>query len=210
MPVPAQSGGAWNWVENDGTNWSQSQVIAPVTVDAVMNYAPQKILEGWLNLSNALMSAASFQIINTRAGKALLYITHDPSLNTMTLTWTNKTNTPLILNGGPPVPQSYEAGGSSLAFNFGSMLPENVVASMQVSAPGWKAQYFPAAPHHPSLWSLAPETDLTLTPGTSVTFALSGITCPPDTQAGNFQIYYFALPDFPDNVVPLTFPVAVQ
>lgn len=210
MPVPAQSGGGWTWVENDGSSWSQTQTIAPVTVDAVMNYAPQNILEGWLNLANALISAASFQILNVKAQKPVLYVTQDPSLNAMTLTWTNKTNAPLILNGGPPVPESYQEGGSSLAFNFGSMLPDSVVAGMQVAAPGWKAAYFPADSRHPALWSAAPLADLSLAPGDSVTFTLGGITCPPGTQAGNFQIFYFALPDFPDNVVPLLLPLEMR
>jgi hypothetical protein len=209
MPMPAQSGGAWTWVENDGTAWSQTQSIAPVTVDAVMNYAPQQILEGWLNLGNALMSAASFRILNLKAQKPVLFITQDPGLNAMSLTWANRTNAPLILTGGAPVPESYREGGSSLAFNFGAMLPESVVAGMQVAATGWKAVYFPAASRHPALWSAAPLADLTLAPGDSVSFALGGITCPPGTLAGNLRIYYFALPDFPDNVVPLLFPLAV-
>jgi hypothetical protein len=209
MPLPAQSGGSWTWVENDGSAWSETQAIAAVTVDAVMNYAPQRILEGWLNLGNALMSASSFRILNVKAGKPVLYITQDPGLNAMTLTWTNKTNAPLILNAGAPAPESYQAGGSSLAFNFGAMLPDDVVAGMRVSAPGWKAVYFPAAARHPALWSAAPTADLVLSPGESVTFALGGITCPPGTLAGNLQVYYFALPDFPDNVVPLLFPLAV-
>lgn|GEM_PF-948760 len=207
MPVPAQSGGAWNWVENDGATWSQSREIASVTVDAVMNYAPQRILEGWINLSNALISAASFQILNVKANKPVIYMTSTASLNAMTLTWSNKTNTPVVLNGGEPVPQSYQTGGSSLAFNFGDMLPEGVVAGMQVTSPGWKALYFPATLQHPALWSAAPEADMVLAPGAQVIFNLNGITCPLNTPSGNLEVYYFALPDFPDNVIPLLFPV---
>ena len=210
MPLPAQSGGFWTWVENDGPTWSQNQDIAPVTVDAVMNYAPQKILEGWLNLSNALIAASSFQLVNTTVGKPVLIVSNDPARNPLTLTWTNSTNTPLVLNGGAPVSWSYQVGGSSLAFNFGTMLPAPVVAGMQVSAPGWTSRYFVATTKTPALWAVAPDHDLTLAAGASVVFDLNGTTCPPYTVAGKFQIYYFALPDFPDNVVPLRFPVAVQ
>lgn len=210
LPLPAQNGGSWTWVENDGTAWAQNQQIAPLAVDAVMNYAPQEILEGWLNLSNVLLSTALFKLINNKSGTALLYITDDPGLNGMTFTFTNLTNAPLNLAGGAPVSRSYQAGGSSIAFNFGTMLPASVLAGMQVSADGWAARYFPATAQTPALWSLAPNNDMSLARGASVTFTLQGITCPPGTVAGNFQIYYYGLPDVPDGVAPLLLPVAVE
>jgi hypothetical protein len=210
MPLPAQSGGSWSWVENDGKAWSQTQQIAAVTVDALMNYAPQQILEGWLNLSNVLLSTASFKLVNNNTGTAVLYITDDPSLNVMTFTFINQTNMPFIFTGGAPVSQPYQSGGSSIAFNFGTILPANILEHMQVARDSWTAQYFPSTAKTPALWSVAPNNDITLATGDSLTFTLHGITCPPGTAAGNFQIYYYGLPDVPDSLAPLLLPVAVQ
>lgn len=47
MPLPSQQGGAWSWIENDGTQWTSSTIV-PVITDATMNYSSQSILEGWL------------------------------------------------------------------------------------------------------------------------------------------------------------------
>lgn len=209
LPLPAQSGGSWSWVENDGTAWAQNQQIAAVAADAVMNYTPQEILEGWLNLSNVLFSTALFRLLNDQANAAVLYLTDDPSLNAMTFTFVNRTNKSLNFSGGAPVSQTYQDGGSSIAFNFGIMLPPAVLGGMQVSAIGWTAHYFPSTARTPALWAVAPNNDLTLSPGDIVTFALQGITCPLGTQAGNFQIYYYGLPDVPDSLAPLLLPIAV-
>ena len=211
MPLPAQSGGSWSWVENDDSAWSQTQQIAPVTVDAIMNYAPQQLVEGWLNLSNVLLSSASFNLLNNLSKTALLYITNDTSLNVLTFSFVNRTKQTLVLTGGVPVAQPYQRGGSSIAFNFGTILSATIFEHIQVSAPaGWETQYFAAAAEHPALWSLAPKADITLAPGDSVNFTLQNISCPPRTQAGNFQIYYYALPVIPDSFAPLTLPVSVR
>jgi hypothetical protein len=52
FPVPAQSGGAWSWLENDLNQWSESKDIAAVDDTATMSYSPQEIKEGWLVLRN--------------------------------------------------------------------------------------------------------------------------------------------------------------
>ena len=90
------------------------------------------------------------------------------------------------------------------------MLCAGVLEGMQVTAPGWTARFFPETAKTPAIWAAAPNADLTLAPGESVVFTLNQIACPPKTVAGNFQIYTFALPEFPDTVVPLLLPVGVQ
>jgi hypothetical protein len=52
FPVPAEGGGAWTWLENELTKWSQSQNIQPVDDRANLEDKPQEIKEGWLVLSN--------------------------------------------------------------------------------------------------------------------------------------------------------------
>lgn len=210
MPVPAQTGGFWEWVENDGTSWSEQQKINPVTLDAVMNYTPQEILEGWLNLSSILLAGNNFNLINTKDGRATLYISDDPNDNIFTFTLTNKTGLPLSLTGGTPVSGSYQNGGSSFVVNFGSMLDNSIVSQMRISADGWESKYFSQSNGDIGFWSTAPKADLTLAENDSIVFSITGITCPTGTPSGNFQIEYFGLPKVPDSLAPVLLPLNTQ
>ncbi len=210
IPVPAQQGGHWEWVENHDTSWSATPQIAKVTTDAVMDYAPQQILEGWLNLSSRLFTGNDFSLVNKSAGDAVLYISTDPTLNVMTITFTNLTGLPLQLQGGAPVNGSYQTGGSSFVFNFGSMLPDSILKAMTVSATGWLAQYFSGSSGTPGVWSVAPDSDVTLSENDSIAITLNQVTCPAGTNPGNFQISYFNLLTVPDSLAPVLIGVAVS
>ena len=51
MPVPAQSGGEWSWLQKEKALW-KSQQIKPVDDQATLSDVPQEIREGWLLLTN--------------------------------------------------------------------------------------------------------------------------------------------------------------
>ena len=52
FPVPAESGGAWSFVENEKTGWQETSSIGQVNDRATMGYSPQQVLEGWLKLAD--------------------------------------------------------------------------------------------------------------------------------------------------------------
>jgi hypothetical protein len=52
LPIPAEGGGDWSWLQNELSKWSASQNIAPVDDRATMTDPPQEIKEGWLLLNN--------------------------------------------------------------------------------------------------------------------------------------------------------------
>ncbi len=52
LPIPAEGGSDWSWLQNELTKWSESQNIAPVDDRATMTDPPQEIKEGWLLLKN--------------------------------------------------------------------------------------------------------------------------------------------------------------
>ncbi|MBE5320795.1 hypothetical protein IM793_16620 [Pedobacter sp. MR2016-19] len=51
MPIPAQSGGEWSWLQKELEVWTAQQV-KPVDDQANLSNVPQEIREGWLLLTN--------------------------------------------------------------------------------------------------------------------------------------------------------------
>lgn len=52
FPLPAESGAAWSFVENEKTGWQETSSIGQVNDRATMGYSPQEVLEGWLKLAD--------------------------------------------------------------------------------------------------------------------------------------------------------------
>jgi hypothetical protein len=51
MPVPAESGVEWSWLQKELNVWAEQQV-KPVDDQARLRDVPQEIREGWLLLTN--------------------------------------------------------------------------------------------------------------------------------------------------------------
>jgi hypothetical protein len=49
LPLPAEPGYSWNWIQHDGTAWT-TRPLAPAPSPAAARYAPQRIYSGWLQL----------------------------------------------------------------------------------------------------------------------------------------------------------------
>jgi len=210
MPLPSTDGGSWSWIENDGNAWLASQQIEPVVVDGVMNFASQNILEGWLNLSSRVLTVANFKLENKLTDTAVLFISDDPTKNIFTFKFINSTGMPLKLKGGEPVYGGVYNGGSSFAFNFGDILPDTILAHIEITGKDWHSRYFEKTENEPAAWSLSPMKDMLLQPGDTVSFQLKNITCPAGSQSGNFTIGYYNLPEISDSISPVLLPVSVQ
>jgi hypothetical protein len=52
MPIPDETQGTWNWVSVQGGAWNTTALQQETTQQATLNYTPQQVLEGWLQLSN--------------------------------------------------------------------------------------------------------------------------------------------------------------
>ena len=52
LPVPAQGGTEWHWLQSELSKWAASQNIQPVDDRANLTDPPQEIREGWLLLTN--------------------------------------------------------------------------------------------------------------------------------------------------------------
>jgi hypothetical protein len=52
MPIPDETQGTWNWITVQAQQWNTMTLEQESTQQATLNYTPQQILEGWLQLSN--------------------------------------------------------------------------------------------------------------------------------------------------------------
>lgn len=201
MPLPAQSGGQWSWVENEGTTWSSKQEINPVNTLGTMNYYPQRVVEGWLNLANNVITGNNYSLLNMGSDKAELYVTADPSENILSLQIINTFDFPLKLNGGTPVFGPYENQGSSFVFSFGALLSSDVSKNLSIIVDNgsWQNLY----DEESESWAIAPDDDMEIAVGQMVSFTLSNITVESGTVSGNVTMSNYGLPDLPDSLAPI-------
>jgi hypothetical protein len=52
MPIPDETQGTWNWITVANEQWNTMLLEQESAQQATLNYTPQQILEGWLQLSN--------------------------------------------------------------------------------------------------------------------------------------------------------------
>lgn len=52
IPIPDETQGTWNWITVQAEQWSTMTLEQESSQQATLNYTPQQILEGWLQLSN--------------------------------------------------------------------------------------------------------------------------------------------------------------
>jgi hypothetical protein len=131
-------------------------------------------------------------------GAPVVYITADPSINTLTLTITNQTGKALTLKGGAPVPEGEitSAGPTSLYLTLGDLLTTDQFKAMQISAPGWQVQLMSGDITN---WALTPQTDQALADKSSVTVTITHLTVSGQPRPGKLTLDYYNVPTVPDD-----------
>lgn len=206
LPIPGTAGGEWSWVENQGGNWTQKQTIQTVTPNATMNYQPQCIVEGWLNLANRILNGKNFKLVNKATDKPELFKDAPASDNVMSFSIVNTFAQDLKLIGGDPVDAPYQDKGSTFLLSFGALLTDAVSSALGIKADSgnWKFVYFPGDNGEPGSWGMAPVADMVIKPKEQVTFTVSNITVDKKASAANAAIRFYGLPDLPYSIAPAT------
>ncbi|PST83933.1 hypothetical protein C7T94_04100 [Pedobacter yulinensis] len=52
LPIPDETQGTWNWISVQSGAWNPMALEQQTSQQATLNYTPQRILDGWLQLSN--------------------------------------------------------------------------------------------------------------------------------------------------------------
>jgi len=185
LPVPAESGYAWSWVEEvrQGTQaeWAVTPGIAPPAAGAVWAYSPQQISEGWLRLNPQLLA---FDLVDAQGHATVT----NGSTAALTLNITNKRASALTFKPGQLIGEGSPNSGTVFYMHLGGLVPQAQVPAVQTSAPGWTFQVLNDA-QYGNYWAAtpAPNQPVALAPGGQLAITLANV----QVATNNAQEYVY-------------------
>jgi hypothetical protein len=190
LPVPAESGYVWSWVEEEQvagvtSEWIVTPNIGAPTANAVWQYTPQSVTEGWLRLNPKVLK---FALLN---GAGAPVVTAG-AVNDLTLTITNLRQSSITFTPGVLTNEGTPPQGSVFYIHFGALVESAKVASIKASASGWTFQTITDSTYGTYLAATpAAGQPLTLAPGQSQQISVSQVqAAATGTQAQIYFDYY--------------------
>jgi len=184
MPLPEEEGYQWSWVEEAEVDnepvWEINPDVKYTGGQAIADYTPQTIREGWLRLNPQLLR---FELLNNK---------HQPAAPANTLTTLY-----LVITNRKPAAISFTPGifpllgtqntGSLLYFHLGALVDQPKVAAIQPSADGWQFRAM-SSPRYGNYWAATPLDEVSLLPDESFTITLANLQT--SAQSGQIQMYF--------------------
>lgn len=186
LPLPAESGYTWSWVEEapgagGAPEWEVTPDIGAPAGNALWQYTPQQLTEGWLRLNPELLS---FTLRNA-SGAALV---QGGAANTLTLAVTNRRRAEVTFTPGVLAAEGKPAAGSVFYVHLGGLVDAAQVPQVQPSAPGWRFQALSDA-RYGAYWAATPAgAPVTVAAGESVTITLANVAA--TRTATQAQVYF--------------------
>ncbi|WP_141585207.1 hypothetical protein [Actinomadura sp. WMMA1423] len=183
IPVPAEAGYAVSYAEvghdRQGVlNWVVTPEITDPRGEAVWAYSPQEVREGWLRLNPVVLEF----VFADAAGRPLV---HDGRPNDLTLTVINRAGRRVTFLPGAPVAEGEPPGGSVFFLHFGTLVAQDAVARISLTAPGWSFRTFSSA-EYGTYWAAAADAAVPLAPGERLQVAVTGLV--PGSSAAQAQV----------------------
>lgn len=186
LPLATEKDYTWSWVdewrEAAGPTWQITPDIALPASNALWNYSPQRIGEGWLRLNRLVLrfdlaTAAGKRVV--RAGKSV----------DLTLSLTNLLGQDIVFAPATLVPEGNATDGSLFYIHFGDLVQSGDVAKMAISAPGWRFQAL-EDPRYGHYWGATPAgASVTLAAKAAIMVAVSGLPVNPKAD-GCCNVYF--------------------
>lgn len=192
VPLPEEEGYQWSWVEEvlvDGKpEWDINPDIKYTSGQAIADYTPQTIREGWLRLNPQLLR---FELLNNKHQPAAIA----NAVNTLYLVITNRKPAQITFN--PDANGNTE--GSVLYFHFGTLVDQMNVPLIEFLAAGWSFKALKDS-RYGNYWAATPDNEVQLKTGESVTVTLSNLKT--SAQTGQVQMYfdYFRITGLNDGI----------
>jgi hypothetical protein len=164
---------------------------APAQLAIVLTFIPRST-----NMA-AESTPIAFSALNG-AGAPAIYLTNDPTVNTLTLKLRNSSGAPIELAGGMPVSEDRIAPGgpSSLYLIFGGLLTNEEVENLDIAAEGWNVVCFNGAR---ATWACTPVADRQFGNDEVVTFTITNILASGQPHPGQLTIDYYNLGGISDD-----------
>lgn len=156
LPLPKEEGYEWSWVEEDPVpgstkiDWIVDAAVDKATGNAVWNYTPQILTEGWLRLNPQLLE---FRLLNPDKHPLVM----GGQANKLTLNITNKKGSTVTFNfnAGQLKAEGEISDGSIFYIHFSHLVADKDILNIQLSAPGWRFKLF-NDPRYGNYWAAAP------------------------------------------------------
>ena len=186
LPLGVENGFTWSWIEETRTgnvsDWTVIADIEPPSADAVWQYSPQNISEGWLRLNPNVLQ---FTLLNRFAQPTV----DGGTSNALSLTIKNLRQATISFRPAAIVNEGVPPSGSLFYIHFGGLVAAADVASIQITAAGWTFQSLQDA-RYGSYWGATPIAGaaVDLAPGASLNISLTNIKV--SSQAARAQVYF--------------------
>jgi hypothetical protein len=196
MPLPGEEGYQWSWVEETAADglpaWKVTPEIAYVGGQAIADYTPQTIREGWLRLNPVLLH---FELLNSQGQPAAV----PNAINVLGLTITNRKPAEVTFTPGELKAQGLENSGSLIYIHFGALVDQVDVPSIQFSATNWSFKSLNDT-RYGNYWAATPTRDLSLASGDELLMQLANLRTA--DLSGQVQVYfeYFNITGLNDGV----------
>jgi hypothetical protein len=204
IPTPAEAGYAVSYVEvghddQGHPDWLVTPDITAPSGQAVWAYTPQEVREGWLRLNPVVLEFA----LADAAGRPVVQAGQP---NALTLTVTSRAQRSVTFQPGSPVSEGTAPAGSVFYLHFGTLVAQDAVPRITLSAPGWAFQAFASA-QYGAYWAAAPTAAVALAPAARLEIAVTGLV--PSSPASQAQVWadYYAIDGIDDGVFADTLTV---
>ncbi len=184
LPLAAESGYTWSWVEEAQAAGTSQWVVTPdvdaPAAGAVWQYTPQTATEGWLRLNARLLR---FALANSAGAP----VATGGAANTLQLTVTNLRQAPLTFQPGVLATEGTPPAGSVFYMHLGALVAADQVAAVQPTAPGWSFKALSDA-QYGAYWGATPTAVQELAPDDSFTVSLANVQA--SSGATQAQVYF--------------------
>lgn len=196
IPMPKEEGYQWSWIEEvsstEGNSWLINPDIHPPTGQAVYNFTPQRITEGWLRLNPVLLEFAllnSLQQPVTQAGATVA----------LQMVLTNSKPGSILFMPGQLIAEEMPNTGSAIYIHFGRFMRQTDIPDIQFSATGWQFLSL-TSPLYGYYWEATPLAPVTVLPGRNILFQLANVKTA--DEIGQHQLFfdYFNITGLNDGV----------
>ena len=161
--------------------WSVDADMQVPPVNAVWQYSPQSLTEGWLRLNPELLR---FSLTNTDGTPVVTA----GSPTSMKLKLSNGFRTPITFKRSLSDKENQPDSGSVFFIHFGSLVPDTQVASIQPSAPGWQFEAL-RDNRYGNYWAVTPIDSLILASGESLSMSLRNVMIN-DNVSAQVRVYF--------------------
>lgn len=187
LPFPAESGYQFSWVEEvkgaGGRRWAVTPDVGPAASQAVWEYSPQTLTEGWARMNPVVLE---FRLADSRGQP----VARRGVATVMFVAVVNRRLRPVTFTPGELVDEGQPSAGSVVYLHLGDLVAQADVPRLQPAAPGWIFADL-STPTYGRYWAATPTTPVTLDPGGCLHLSLANLVATATgAQATVYADYY--------------------